>query len=280
MLCLAVTGCGRSDSAAGKGKGGSAKAGLAQPAGGGSAPSAATNAALAAKVPEALLPQEPVVDPLTPDSDPNGVIAASRAFESNVNRLAVETTAVSAAMRRRTAELCRTNAEIRAMVLEAEQLRKSMQGKLASSPGRADAEKEWRIRQAAVQAAEKDVAALKEQMADAQAPDAAQRGTRLTPGQEAELKRDIAAAEGRLEEARKTAVEARAAVAASELEALKRDPQIEPARIQLAALNSNIQSRVAADPQVAALRQRREQLAQERMRAREAGGAPEGGRRR
>jgi chromosome segregation ATPase len=196
---------------------------------------------------------ESVVTPLTPDSDPKGVIAAKQKVLQALGRVNSELAMVASDIRRRTQALLRDNADAAGLVEEARQIEQAVRAKISSAPGRGETLKKLREIDLEV----KSVSGAIER-AESHDGGALRRGTGAEHA--ARRKAELKDLRMRLNELRRESMDLRLAAGRAENDVLRSDTELPALVAKAKDLNEQIAGLVAADAEVSALTKRRDEL--------------------
>lgn len=145
LFVLFLTGCGKPESSS---SAAAPKAAPREPVRTNAASPAATQAVSSASLPTSGTNTVPdfIPERLTPDSDPNGVIASNLDLQHELNQLASEMSRLAADIRRKTATLMREDVELKQWFASATQLHGQIRSALDGIPGREELSRQMALR--------------------------------------------------------------------------------------------------------------------------------------
>jgi len=209
-----------------------------------------------------------VADLLTPDSDPKGVIAARRSTLDSIDETTAALAAVARDIRLKTQSLYEDDPDLSRMASEARELESSVRSQLTSPAGLAVLREKLAVNDREIKLVRDEIRRAMAHtcpLCDGSAPTASGHEEGFDPGKAAaehaaRRKAEQASLQKRLADLKRKSVDLRTAAARAQNSGLKDDPELDVLIARARTLNARIMERVMADPDVAALVKRRDEL--------------------
>jgi len=209
-----------------------------------------------------------IADPLTPDSDPKGVIAARKAILKDINRVDSELTALARDMRRGTQDFYRSNPEAVKLVAQVREIEKAVREKVANVPGREDTRGRMREMERELRKMDAEIERLEAHscpLCDGSRSESSDGAEKKTAAEHlAERKAALAEVRSRRDEVHKATVALQKDAGRAEGQALEADPELDSLLTRAKDVSVKLAELVEADPEIGAMMRRRAELTAER----------------